>query len=225
MNLRTTMWLSAIALGSNLAQAEGELMVMPATLKVFNNHEYVVNVKNIGDAPLYLAINLQKVTNPGIEPEIKLALNQLDRPGMLASPDKLTLGAGQSRAINLKSLAEPATEALYRLYILPVRAMQVDDAPESKITAPMSVSVGYGVLIRHMPPPAKQTSGLTHRCEAGGITLENTGSVRVVLSDVAVQGTSQKRTQLALFPGTPQHFAGKRLQFIRDEQPQTLECL
>lgn len=223
MTLRTIL-LSLMVLGPSLAHAEGELMVMPASLKVYNNHDHVVTVRNVGDAPLYLAITLQKVINPGIEPEQKLALSQIDHPGMLASPDKLSLGPGQSRAISLKSLAEPAVEALYRLYILPVRSMQVEDAPKGKITAPMSVSVGYGVLIRHMPPPALQRTGLTHRCDAGGVTLENTGNVRMVLSDVAVAGSSQIKNKVALFPGTPQLFAGKRLSFVIDDASQTLDC-
>lgn len=215
--------LSLLMLGPSLALAEGELMVMPASLKVYNNHDHVVNVRNVGDAPLYLSITLQQVMNPGIEPEKKLPLSQIERPGMLASPDKLTLGPGQSRAISLKSLAEPAVEALYRLYIVPVRSMQVENAPENKITAPMSVSVGYGVLIRHMPPPALQRSGWTHRCEAGGVTLENTGNVREVLSDVAA-GSAQVKNKVALFPGTTQHFAGKRISFVVNEVLQTLNC-
>ena len=183
MKLRT-MLLSLMWLGSSLAQAEGELMVMPATLKVYNNHEHSVNVKNLGDAPLYLSISLQKVMNPGESPEIKQPLSALTHPGMLANPDKLTLGPGQSRAISLKSLVEPEVETLYRLYIVPVRSMQVEEAPEDKITAPMSVSIGYGVLVRHMPPPAKQQTGWTHRCIDGGVTLENTGNVSLQFSDL-----------------------------------------
>ncbi|MGR4041277.1 hypothetical protein [Pseudomonas sp. 910_21] len=221
MTLRTT--LLALLSWTALAQAEGELLVMPASLKVYNNHEHSVTVRNVGDAPLYLSINLLKVMNPGLEPEHKVPLQQLDRPGILASPDKLTLGPGQSRAISLKSLAEPGAEELFRLYIVPVRSMQVEEAPQDKISAPMSVAVGYGVLVRHMPPPAKQQSGWSHRCDATGLTLENTGNVRLVLSEVEVDRGSHKR-KVALFPGTPQHFNGKRLSLLANDQPQTLEC-
>lgn len=216
--------LSLIGLGSSLAQAEGELMVMPATLKVYNNHEHSVNVKNLGDEPLYLSISLQKVMNPGVSPEIKQPLSALTHPGMLASPDKLTLGAGQSRAISLKSLVEPEAETLYRLYIVPVRAMQVEQAPEDKITAPMSVAIGYGVLVRHMPPPAKQRASWTYHCKDGGVTLENTGNISVQVSGLESAGIKLPKAKAALFPGTPQHFAGKSLKFTVDEKPQVLEC-
>lgn len=223
MKLRTIL-LSLLWFGSSLAQAEGELMVMPATLKVYNNHEHTVNVKNLGDAPLYLSISLQKVMNPGESPEIKQPISALTHPGMLASPDKLTLGPGQSRPISLKSLVEPEAETLYRLYIVPVRSMQVEEAPVDKITAPMSVAIGYGVLVRHMPPPAKQKTGWTHSCDANGMTLENTGNVSLQISDIESVGGKLQKNKVALFTGTPQHFSGKRLNFIVDEKPQVLVC-
>lgn len=209
---------------SRLAHAEGELIVMPAVLKVYNDHEHTVSVKNLGDAPLYLSVSLQKVMNPGESPEQKQLLSALEHPQMLASPDKLTLGPGQSRDVSLKSLAEPEAETLYRLYIVPVRSMQVEEAPEDKITAPMSVSIGYGVLIRHMPPPAKQHAGWKYHCNADGISLENTGTVSLSLSRLEIAGIKQSIAKVALFPGTPQRFSGKRLNFIVGEKPQVLEC-
>ncbi|ABB12987.1 pilus assembly protein [Burkholderia lata] len=205
------------------AQAEGELMVMPASTRVFSNHDQNVTVKNMGDAPLYLSISVQKVMNPGKTPEEKQDLGELQHPGMLASPDKLTLGPNQTRSITLKSLVEPANEELYRLYIVPVRSLKVDDEPQDKISAPMSVAVGYGVLVRHMPPPGKQRGGWAHRCESGGLTLESTGNVRKVFTDVKVDKASQAQT-IAVFPGTPQHFATKRMTLSVDDKPQTLEC-
>lgn len=221
MNLRTTLptLLGLLLLASGAVRAEGELMVMPATTKLYNSHEQKVTLKNMGDAPLFLSISLQKVMNPGLTPETKVNLGQLERPGMLASPEKLTLGPGQTHRVTLKSLFEPQDEGLYRLYIVPVRALKVDNAPQDKITAPMSVAIGYGVLVRHMPSPKQQRTDWTHRCENGGITLLNTGNVRQVLSDVGKSGNT-----VALFPGHPQHFPGKRLSLTDQDQTQTLEC-
>ncbi|WP_321852131.1 pilus assembly protein [Burkholderia diffusa] len=208
---------------SQFAHAEGELMVMPVSTQVFNAHEQSVTVKNMGDAPLYLNINVQKVTNPGVTPENKVNLGEVARPGMLASPDKLTLGPGQTRSIMLKSLGEPELEELYRLYILPVRSLKVDNAPDDKITAPMSVAIGYGVLVRHMPAPGKQKSAWTHRCENGGLTLENTGNIRQIFTDVVYDKAKPAQT-LAVFPGTPQHFPSKHMTLRVDEKPVTLDC-
>ncbi|MBY4726158.1 MULTISPECIES: pilus assembly protein [Burkholderia] len=225
LNLRTTLLIvcGLLFAVARPVQADGELMVMPATTKVFSNHDQNVTVKNMGDAPLYLSISVQKVMNPGKTPEEKQDLGELQHPGMLASPDKLTLGPNQTRSVVLKSLAEPVNEELYRLYIVPVRSLKVDDEPQDKISAPMSVAVGYGVLVRHMPPPGKQRSGWTHRCESGGLTLENTGNVRQIFTDVKVDKAQQAQT-IAVFPGTPQHFATKRMTLNADDKPQTLEC-
>ncbi|MGS1105624.1 fimbrial biogenesis chaperone [Achromobacter anxifer] len=206
------------------AQAEGELMVMPARLKVFNGHEYGVNVRNMGDAPLYLSIALEKVTNPGLTPENKVPLSELEHPSLLASPERLTLGPGQSRSISLNSLSVPVTEEMYRLYVIPVRAMQVEEVPQEKITAPMSIAVGYGVLVQHMPPPEKQRSSWSHRCEEGGVALENTGNVHLALTDITASDRKQKLEKVALFPGTQQRFASGDLTMRINDTPQAFKC-
>lgn len=205
------------------ARAEGELMVMPASLQVVPGHDYAVTVKNVGDGPLYLNIALQQVMNPGMEHERKVPLSEIERPGLLAHPDRLSLGPGQSRKIALKSLVEPAAEALYRLYVIPAKVMQVEQAPQDKITAPMSVAIGYGVLVRHMPPVAKQTTGWTHRCEGREMVLENTGTVRVVLPD-AQAGKSATARSLALFPGVPQRIADGSLRWTENGESRSLAC-
>ncbi|WP_216091110.1 MULTISPECIES: hypothetical protein [Pseudomonas] len=208
---------------SNLALAEGELMVMPASTKVFNSHEQKVKLRNMGDSTLYLSINLQKVINPGLAPEKKVALAELAHPELISSPDKLSLGPNQTRVVTLKSLVEPDQESLYRLYIVPVRSLRVEDAPQDKITAPMSVSIGYGVLIRHMPSPKNQHVAWTYRCEKGGLTLVNNGNVRQLFTRVVV-GESVSEQTIAVFPGVPRHFKSSRINLSVEDQPQSLVC-
>lgn len=205
------------------AMAEGELMVLPASTKLFNAHEQTIKVRNVGDETLYLSVMVQKVTNPGISPENKINLHDMPSPGMLATPEKLTLGPNQSRDIRLTSLIEPSEESLYRLYITPVKALRVAGAPTDKITAPMSVSIGYGVLVRHMPPPGKQHASWTHRCSDGEITLVNTGNVRVRMTDVKVF-PAKRGISVGLFPGTPQTFKGKKMTFSTENEPATVSC-
>ena len=52
------------------ARAEGELMVMPASLQVVPGHDYSVTVKN-GRWPAVSEHRAAAVMNPGIEPERK----------------------------------------------------------------------------------------------------------------------------------------------------------
>lgn len=198
-------------------------MVMPAVVRVVAGHDNSVTVRNVGDAPLYLNISMSRVMNPGLVPEEKVALTELENPGVLANPSRLTLGPGQSRKVTLTALSEPTAETLYRLYIVPARAMRVETAPTDKITAPVSVAIGYGVLVRHLPAPARQVESWTHRCEAGDIVLENTGSVRVVFSQVSVDGASPQR-RIGLYPGTPHHIQGKTFSGMIDGQQQSVEC-
>ncbi|KTC42890.1 MAG: hypothetical protein ACN6QY_08300 [Pseudomonas sp.] len=212
-----------LLLASTAAHAEGELMVMPASLKVYNNHEHSISLRNLGDAPLYLSVSVQKVQNPGLAPEVKVPVSELDRPGLLANPDRITLGAGQSRKVSLRSLHEPQAEELYRVYVIPVRSLQIDNATTEKIAAPVSVAVGYGVLVRHMPKPANQRETWSHRCQEGGVLLENTGSVRLLFSELRTADGS-KQDRVAVFPGTPHFFPGKQLTFNFDEKPIALDC-
>jgi len=205
------------------ACAEGELMVLPASTKLFNSHEKIIKVRNVGDATLYLSVELQKVTNPGMNPEKKVKLRDLPSPGVLASPEKMTLGPNQSRDIRLISMEEPLQESIYRLYITPVKALKVENAPTDRITAPMSVSIGYGVLVRHMPAPNKQKSGWTHRCENGHILLENTGNVRVRMTNVKVSSVKNGQS-VGLFPGTPLVFKGNKMTLNADDEPFTVSC-
>lgn len=205
------------------ARAEGELMVLPASTKLYNSHEQKIKVRNVGDSTLFLSVMLQKVTNPGISPENKINMHDLPSPGVLATPEKLTLGPNQSRDIRLTSLVEPSEESLYRLYISPVKSLKVTGAPEDKITAPMSVSIGYGVLVRHMPPPGKQRSSWTHRCEGGNITLVNTGNVRVRMTEVKLSPAT-KGLSIGLFPGTPQTFKGSKITLNAEDKPATVSC-
>ena len=159
--------------------------------------------------------------NPGIEPERKVPLSEIERPGLLAHPDRLSVGGpvAQDRA---QVVGEPSAEALYRLYVIPAKVMQVEQAPQDKITAPMSVAIGYGVLVRHMPPVAKQTTGWTHRCEGREMVLENTGNVRVVLLDA--RRTSAEPRNLALFPGVPQRIADGGLRWNDGGASRSLSC-
>ena len=224
MTLRSICFLALaafMALPPRQARAEGELMVMPASLQVVPGHDYSVTVKNVGDGPLYLNIALQQVMNPGIEPERKVPLSEIERRACWPIPTACRWA--QSRKIALKSLAEPSAEALYRLYVIPAKVMQVEQAPQDKITAPMSVAIGYGVLVRHMPPVAKQTTGWTHRCEGREMVLENTGNVRVVLLD-ARAGTSAEPRNLALFPGVPQRIADGGLRWNDGGASRSLSC-
>lgn len=216
---------SLFALLASLSATAGpQLMVTPVSLKVFNHHVQRVSVRNTGDAPLYLSISLAKVNNPGEVQEHKTLISQLPHPELMATPNKLTLGPNQSRDILLTSLQEPANETVYRLYVVPVKSLNISGAPDNKITAPLTLSVGYGVLIRHLPAPANQRSALDHLCSVGELTLYNRGNVRLLLSQIKTVSSQAVPDVLALFPGTPQTLKTRQLSGELDGKRVQMAC-
>lgn len=218
--------LSLLTLLTSLnASAGPQLMVTPISLKVFNQQDRRVSVRNTGDAPLYLSISLAKVDNPGEVQEHKTLINQLPHPELMATPNKLTLGPNQSRDILLISLQEPASETVYRLYVVPVKSVNISGSPDDRISAPMTLSVGYGVLIRHLPAPANQRSTLEHRCNANNITLINQGNVRLLLRKIKTTATKSTVPDLvALFPGRPQTLNIRQLSADLNGEPVEIVC-
>ncbi|WP_081375886.1 hypothetical protein [Serratia fonticola] len=207
------------------ASAGPQLMVTPISLKVFNQHEQRVSVRNTGDASLYIAISLAKVDNPGQPQEHKTLISELPHPELMVTPNKLTLGPNQSRDILLTSLQEPANETVYRLYVVPVKSLEISGVPDNKITAPVTISVGYGVLIRHLPAPANQRTALEHRCGTNEITLLNGGNTRLLLQQVKTTSANNATVDvLALFPGTPQVLKTRQLSAYLDGKRVAIKC-
>lgn len=131
-----------------------QLVAIPTrtTVEALDQHR-AIQVYNNGDKPLYLDITLQRVDNPGVNPEQKTLISDISQPEMIFNPNRITLGPKQKRNIKLLPLKSPAQETLYRLYINPVVDIKALGSHEdkSKIHAPMTISIGYGVLIHHVP--------------------------------------------------------------------------
>ncbi|MCW2258475.1 hypothetical protein M2263_004566 [Providencia alcalifaciens] len=180
----------------------GQLLVAPASTTVTFPNERNITVKNIGDAPMYINISLHQIENPGITPEKKIPISALADPIIIASPTKVSLGAGQSRNIKLTALKSPLKEQAYRLYVIPVSSFSVTDTDADKrISAPTVVSVGYGVLVRVLPS-GSLTSELVYECQSKGIRLSNTGNSRADLSNISF-GIGKKLDRIGVYPSTP----------------------
>jgi P pilus assembly chaperone PapD len=224
---KTTYFILAVGavLLSNLAQADGQLMVMPARSTLEGQQTRTVQVSNLGDKPLYLKIDLMRLENPGENPERKTPIGEISQPEMIVNPAKLTLGPGQKRDINLVALRTPAKETLYRLYIVPVSSIKVvGEESKDKISAPLTFGVAYGVLVHHLPPTGAQTRSWTHQCSMDKVQLTATGSVHSLFT--ALQGTPEGSVsgEQKVFPGTPRVFPVTHLKGIIDGQPFDVRC-
>ena len=222
--LRLTLVLGLMTLGG-YAQADGQLMVMPARTTVEGQQTRTVQVSNLGDKPLYLKVDLMRVENPGENPERKTPIGDISVPEMLANPAKLTLGPGQKRDINLVALKSPTQETLYRLYIVPVSSIKVvGEENKDKITAPLTFGVAYGVLVHHLPPTSAQTHGWQHQCTATGLQLTATGTVHSLFTALQVTPAGKMPAEQKVFPGTPRVFPVKTLKGNVDGQPFDISC-
>lgn len=218
-------WALSLFTISCLAQADGQLMVMPARTTVEGQQTRTVQVSNLGDKPLYLKVDLVHIDNPGESQEHKTAIGNIALPEMMASPGKLTLGPGQRRDISLVALKAPAKENVYRLYIVPVSSIKVlGSEDQNRITAPLTFGVAYGVVVHHLPPTGAQTQGWTHQCTAGGLQLMVTGNINSRFHDLeAIPAGSMSREE-KVFPGTPRVFPVKSVKGNADGQPFNVRC-
>ena len=218
-------WVLGLLTLINLAQADGQLMVMPARSTVEGQQTRAVQVSNLGDKPLYLKVNLVRIDNPGETPERKTSNGDITLPEMMASPAKLTLGPGQKRDISLVALNAPARETLYRLYIVPVSSIKVVGGETSdKITAPLTFGVAYGVVVHHLPPTNAQTHGWTHQCTGGGLQLTATGNISTRFRDLQMTPSGSMPVEQKIFPGTPRLFPVKSLKGSADGKTFDVRC-
>lgn len=103
--------------------------------------------QNTGDSPLYLDIEQALVLNPGEQPEQLQAISQVPKPGLLVTPTRLALAPGQKYRMNIKTLGTPASDQVWRVTFRPKEQVTVHVQGADGLSAPLSVSVGYGMVI------------------------------------------------------------------------------
>lgn len=108
--------------------------------------------ENKGDTPLYLDIEQQLLLNPGHRPEQLVPVREVARPTLLVAPERLVLAPGQKYRMALKALATPASHQVWRLSFRPRQQVRVDAAGAQAASAPLVMSIGYGVLIYQLAP-------------------------------------------------------------------------
>ncbi|MDN7491521.1 hypothetical protein CFB40_18740 [Burkholderia sp. AU31652] len=104
-------------------------------------------VENVGDTPLYLDISQQRVSNPGYMPEQLVPVEEVSQPTLLVLPNRLVLSPGQKYRMALKALSTPDEPQVWRVTFRPREHVVVDAGRDGDTTAPLFVSIGYGVVI------------------------------------------------------------------------------
>lgn len=111
--------------------------------------------ENVGDTPLYLNIEQHLVTNPGESPEHLVPIAEVERPGLLVQPSRLVLAPGQKYRMNLKEFGTQQRTQVWRVTFRPMERIVVAGDTQGSLAAPLSISVGYGVVIYQRSGPAR----------------------------------------------------------------------
>lgn len=173
-----------------------------------------IRVFNSGDNPLFLEVSLVKVENPGEAKEIKTPIGEIKHPEMIFNPTRVTLAPNQEREVSIIPLKSPQQETLYRLYLKPVhnlKAASHSTEPAKDISAPMVISVGYGVLIHHVPEKAAQLKGEEpYICVKGNVQLIAKGNIHRKFTDLKDASAPNDRgakkeiiSSKNIYPGVP----------------------
>ncbi|AKJ42007.1 hypothetical protein [Pragia fontium] len=104
-------------------------------------------VENSGDATLYLDIQQQLLTNPGLQPETLIGVGHVESPSLLVTPSRLALGPGQKRTMQLRVLSQPEKTQVWRITFRPQQNLNVITTGTTPIRTPLFISIGYGVVI------------------------------------------------------------------------------
>ncbi|WP_145537893.1 pilus assembly protein [Yersinia kristensenii] len=215
-----------VLLLSPITAVYSQLLAIPArtTVEALDQHR-MIQAYNSGDQPLYLELTLQRVENPGENPEKKTLVSDIPQPEIIFNPSRITLGPKQKRDIKLLPLKSPDKETLYRLYINPIVDIKaVGNGDENKIHAPMTISIGYGVLIHHVPSITMQSRHWQHQCLPDGLMLSSTGNVHSKFVQLKSRDNTTLTDSLNLYPGTPITLSVKQLNGQVDNETFTVNC-
>ena len=131
-----------------LGMAAGALKLSTTELRLVpDQRQGALYTQNTGDSPLYLDVEQALVLNPAEKPEQLLDISQVPNPGLLVTPNRLVLAPGQKYRMNIKTLGTPVGNQVWRVTFRPREHVIVQAHGAEGVSAPLSVSVGYGVVI------------------------------------------------------------------------------
>ncbi|WP_244137710.1 hypothetical protein [Burkholderia sp. BCC1644] len=104
--------------------------------------------ENVGDTPLYLNVEQHLVENPGETPERLVPVAEVERPGLLIQPNRLVLAPAQKYRMVMRELGtSPQKTQVWRVTFRPTERIVVANDTQDSLATPLSISIGYGVVI------------------------------------------------------------------------------
>lgn len=197
--------------------AAGVIDIQPQVVEI-QQASTVVTVNNHSTTTEYITVQLYRLNNPGVAPELEslTPVGHQPQPLIFAAPLKLTLGPKQSGKIFLHTLGTPDEEQVYRLAVVPENNLQISGGD----AAIVGVQISYMGLIRHLPASIRHQ--WTHRCIAGNAELHNTGNTRLYWHQLKTRG--QMTDDFTLYPSQRRQLAVSDMQGKVEDQDFSLQC-
>ena len=168
--------LAILALAAAPNAARAGLSVAPVIVDVPPNQPPRGDVElfNDGTETLYVVVEPARIEHPGDADETRVRLVDPQALGLLATPNRLVLEAGQRKFVRLAFLQPPGdTDRIYRVTVKPV----IGDVKASETG--LKILIGYDLLV--IQRPAKPDASLVASRDGGTLTLKNAGNTNAEL--------------------------------------------
>lgn len=156
-------------------------------------------VTNPDEENLYLATEVFRVDNPGLENEQRVKMESLDDYKLLVSPSKAVLASGERKRIRLVNLEHDLKkEQVYRVTFKPV----VGDVKTEKLG--LKILIGYQALVFVQPTDGHYKVNLIEK--DGNYRFSNSGNINIEVAKVThcTNDGECRKLDVAgrLYPGT-----------------------
>jgi P pilus assembly chaperone PapD len=133
-----------------------------------------VELYNDGTETLYVVVEPSRIENPGDASETRVNLTDPQALGLLATPNRLVLEAGQRKFVRIALLQPPGdTDRIYRVTVKPVTG----DVKASETG--LKILIGYDLLV--IQRPAKPSAAIAASRSGDTLTLKNAGNTNAEL--------------------------------------------
>lgn len=162
-------------------------MVYPMSAILPHGESTVLRVYSKKNDIQYIRLSVKKVMNPATRQEHEVPVKSWEADSLIASPQKIILPAGSSKAVRLNLISSPATETLYRVYFESVNAdgsLAAGEKIQGKPEVNVSLNIAYAALIRVLPETVINSLQVVKSGERS-INIKNAGNVRAAVTGLA----------------------------------------
>jgi P pilus assembly chaperone PapD len=133
-----------------------------------------IELFNDGTETIYVVVEPSRIEDPGDAGEKRVRVTDPQALGLLATPNRLVLEAGQRKFVRL-ALLQPSgdTDRIYRVTVKPV----VGDVKASETG--LKILIGYDLLV--IQRPANPAASIVASRAGDTLTLKNTGNTNAEL--------------------------------------------